>query len=185
MAPSRFDLCLKRVLIHEGGNIDDPQDRGGRTSRGITQEVYDNYRVSKGMRQLDVWEATDGDVRDIYFARYWAPLCCALLPVGLDWVTFDAGVNSGTRRAGKWLQRSLGMAEGDIDGVIGQQTLRYVHDAMAADEVDRVIDRFMEARRDFLANIVLRDPSQARFSRGWGNRCSTVELCALEDRGNG
>jgi lysozyme family protein len=182
MPPSRFDTCLQAVLQHEGGFVDDPVDRGGRTNQGITQGTYDSYRSDRGLNTADVKDITQGEVKDIYFARYWTPLRCAQMPVGLDRALFDAGVNSGTRRAGKWLQVALGLSAADIDGVIGQKTLHYVSDAVTSNDVDQVITRFMEQRRLFLQDLILRDPRQQRFARGWANRCDGVEQCAMEDR---
>ena len=182
MPPSRFDLCLQAVLHHEGGFVDDPVDRGGRTNMGITQGTYDGYRSDRGLNTADVKDITRGEVREIYFDRYWNPMRCGQMPVGLDRVVFDAGVNSGVRRAGKWLQMALGLSAGDIDGVIGQKTLHYVADVVSANDVDRTIDRFMDQRRQFLQDLIVRDPRQQKFARGWENRCCSVHEEAKEDR---
>ncbi len=40
---SNFAASLAFVLQDEGGNDDDPDDHGGRTSRGITQRVWDAW----------------------------------------------------------------------------------------------------------------------------------------------
>jgi lysozyme family protein len=182
MPPSRFEACLSAVLKHEGGFVDDPVDRGGRTNMGITQSVYDAYRAGKGITTADVKEISQGEVRDIYFDKYWSPLRCSQMPIGLDRVVFDAGVNSGTRRSAKWLQLALGLSAADVDGVIGQKTLHYISDAVTSNEVDRVIVRFMDERRKFLQAIVASRPEQARFINGWNNRCTDVEACAMEER---
>ena len=182
MSPSRFDTCLKAVLQHEGGFVDDPVDRGGRTNQGVTQGTYDAYRAKRGLNTNDVKDIIPGEVRDIYLEQYWNPLRCSQMPIGLDRVVFDAGVNSGTRRAGKWLQMALGLSAADVDGIIGQKTLHYISDVVSANEVDRTIDRFMDQRRQFLQAIVMRDPSQQKFARGWENRCCSVHEEAKEDR---
>ncbi len=36
-----LDAALRFVSRWEGGLSDDPNDRGGRTMRGVTQRVYD------------------------------------------------------------------------------------------------------------------------------------------------
>src|SRR5258705_8638798 len=69
-----FDACLKPLLEHEGGNDDDPQDPGGRTSRGIIQSEYDRYRARKGKPKRDVWTADDAEVDEIYQTEYWDAL---------------------------------------------------------------------------------------------------------------
>ena len=45
---SRFQECLKVVLQHEGGKVDNKSDRGGRTAYGITQRVYSDYLTLRG-----------------------------------------------------------------------------------------------------------------------------------------
>jgi lysozyme family protein len=77
---------------------------------------------------------------------------------------------------------ALGLSAADIDGIIGQKTLHYISDVVSANEVDRTIDRFMDQRRQFLQAIVMRDPSQQRFAKGWENRCCAVHEDAKEDR---
>jgi len=44
----------KTVRVFERGNDDDPQDPGGRTSRGIIQREYDKYSDRKGLPRRDV-----------------------------------------------------------------------------------------------------------------------------------
>ena len=38
-----FDEIIEVVLEHEGGYVDDPDDRGGATNWGVTQAVYENF----------------------------------------------------------------------------------------------------------------------------------------------
>ena len=42
----RFPTSVALTLVSEGGNDDDPRDPGGRTSRGITQNEWNNWRAS-------------------------------------------------------------------------------------------------------------------------------------------
>lgn len=180
---SRFDTCLEFVLGKEGGKVDDPTDRGGRTNKGITQSTYDSFRKSKGLASKDVWEIDDSEVKEIYFSSYWNPIKCGQLPAPLDLAVFDAGVNCGTRRSAKWLQSALGLPFADIDGVIGIKTLTYVSDAKIANEIDRVFARFQDLRNTHYKDLVLRDPSQAKFIKGWQNRIVAVNEAA-KDTGN-
>lgn len=179
---SRFDVCLKRVLHHEGGKVDDKLDRGGRTNKGVTQRVYDTYRKNKGLSPNDVWEMADSECRDIYLAGYWIPTCCGSLPIGVDYCVFDTAINSGVRRAGKLLQLAIGMSSGEVDGIIGAGTMRHVQDLISSGEVEQLIPRYIQQRRLFLQSIVERDSTQQRFAKGWANRIDGVEKHAKEDR---
>ena len=95
---SNFKASLDLVLKSEGGNDDDPQDHGGRTSRGITQREYDAWRREKGMLTQDVWKAPDSDIAMIYHDEYWRPWCDGM-PMGVDYLFFDMSVNGGPGRA--------------------------------------------------------------------------------------
>ena len=182
---SRFEICLTRVLKHEGGKVDDPADRGGRTNKGVTQATYDAYRRQHGKSYVDVWLMMDMECRDIYLAQYWIPVGCGALPVGLDYCVFDTAVNSGTRRSGKLLQRALSMPPGEVDGIVGPGTYRHVQDLITSGEVEQLIPRFIQQRRQFLQDLIQRDPSQQRVAKGWENRIVAVENAALGDRCDG
>src|SRR5262245_44452283 len=122
MAASSFDEALRRVLSDEGGNDDDPVDRGGRTSRGVTQGDWDRWRKLHPERNLpaDVWQAPQEDVHLLYKAFYWDAMGCGLLPAGVDYAVFDYGILSGIGRAPKVLQGLLGVL---ADGEIGTETI--------------------------------------------------------------
>ena len=66
-----FDDALAFVLKREGGRVDDPKDRGGRTNRGVTQRVYDRYREQHDLPPADVWDILPAEVKAIYRAGYW------------------------------------------------------------------------------------------------------------------
>lgn len=82
----------------EGGNVDDPADRGGRTSRGVTQRTYDDFRTKKGQAKTDVYLMTEAECDEIYLTRYWMPTDCDQLAIGPDYAAYDYSVNSGVSR---------------------------------------------------------------------------------------
>ena len=75
-------------------------------------------------------DLTVEDVAPIYRKNYWDRMKCDDLPRGLDLCVFDFGVNAGTGRSAKYLQRMIGTT---VDGGIGPNTLRAV--ANYVDEV--------------------------------------------------
>src|SRR6267142_1195348 len=109
---------VAQVLKSEGGNDDDPQDHGGRTSRGITQREYDAWRVEQHWPHLDVWKAPQIDIEAIYHDEYWNPWG-DLMPLGADYMFFDMCVNSGPHEAILLGQRALGVT---ADGRVGAVT---------------------------------------------------------------
>jgi lysozyme family protein len=165
----RFDRAHKIVLKYEGGNDDDPQDPGGRTSRGVIQTRYDQYRKRIGATPKDVWTATDAEIYDIYRIYYWDAMKMDLFPAGVDLCVYDAAVNSGPFQATKWLQRALKV---DDDGVLGPVTM---------DAVQRITDpkaiilSVCEQRLTMLTRL----KHWPRFGKGWSRRVNDVEKQAL------
>src|SRR5688500_6264664 len=111
---NRFEECLKLVLVHEGGYANHPKDPGGATNFGVTQRVYDGYRLKAGVAKRSVKEITKTEVSAIYKRQYWDLIDGDELPAGVDYVVFDGAVNSGCGQSVKWLQRALPEYKGPI-----------------------------------------------------------------------
>jgi lysozyme family protein len=167
MTASNFPASLKLVLQSEGGNDDDPQDHGGRTSRGITQREYDAWRKEKGQPTLDVWQAPENDIDTIYHDEYWAPNYCDLMPAGLDYLFFNNAVLEGSHEATLLLQRSLGVA---ADGRIGPVTRIAILNCNAS----AMITKVSAASAAFYQSL-----NQPRFIKGWLNRVRFAKNQAL------
>lgn len=166
---ANFDKCLAFVLKEEGGNDDDPNDHGGRTSRGITQREWDKFRIIHPDRPEDVWKASDVDIRAIYHDNYWMPHCNSL-PSGLDLEYFDFGVNAGPGQAIKKLQVTLGITP---DGSWGPQTEEAVKALIADKNIGDAINKFSDSREAFYRGLA----QFFRYGKGWTNR---NEACRKE-----
>jgi uncharacterized protein (TIGR02594 family) len=166
-ASQRFSACVALVLHSEGGNVDDPQDPGGRTSRGITQRVWDAWRKAHAGLPADVWQAPQEQVVAIYHQNYWEQLGGDGLPAGVDYCVFDDGVLSGTDHSAKALQRCVGV---DPDGDVGPKTIA------AAEGVDAegLVGRLCDARLAYLRTL----GGWNRFGAGWTNRVQAVRVAA-------
>ena len=169
---SRFDICLERVLKHEGGYVNDSLDRGGRTNLGVTQAVWEEF-VGHPVSESDMRNLTVEKVSKLYKQRYWDRVLAEKLPKGVDYVVFDFAINAGVGRAVKTLQSTVGS---NPDGIIGNQTLARIN-AMDAKEL---VQQYSDARVDFYQGIVARKPDQARFIKGWLNRVEDSRRTALE-----
>lgn len=126
-----WQRAYKVIKVYEGGNVDHPKDPGGRTSRGVTQRVYDAYCVKNDKQKQDVYKASSAEVSEIYHDQYWKVAKCDELPSGVDLVVFDISVNSGPKRAYKILQAALrkrGNTNCPVDGVPGMVTVQAVVD---------------------------------------------------------
>ena len=157
-----WDKAYKWVRESEGGNDDDPNDHGGRTSRGVTQREYNAWRAEHGKASADVWKASEDEIKQIYREGYWEPLGDKL-PTGIDYMFYDMAVNAGPYRATKLLQRSLGVAP---DGRVGPVTRAAIKSA----DPQRLIEKYSQAKRNFYIGL-----GQPRYLHGWLNRVAFVE----------
>lgn len=169
MTAANWPFCLNKILASEGGKVDDPQDPGGRTNKGVTQRVYDAWRHSIGAKPRDVYLMTDSECDAIYHGEYWTPVRGDGLPSGLDYAMVDYAVNSGVARAAMALQSLVGVA---ADGKIGPLTLQ----AVAAASTTDLIERLCANRLSFLQRL----STWPRFGAGWSNRVKAVQSAALK-----
>ncbi len=167
----RFARCLPALLRHEGGYVNHPRDPGGITNLGITLGTARAWR-------LDLDGDGDVDAADmrllkpetaapVYRAGYWLATACDRLPAGVDYMTFDLAVNSGTSRAKRYLQRAAGVAE---DEQIGPKTLAAIERLDPA----AVVDRISDLREAFYRSL----GTFPTFGKGWMRRLNEVEALA-------
>jgi lysozyme family protein len=161
-----FDEALKAILHHEGGYVDHPKDPGGRTNLGCTQRVWEEW-VGHPVDEKAMRGLTPELVAPLYKAKYWDRIKGDELPTGVDYVVFDAAINSGPGRAAKWLQTVVGAVP---DGAIGAGTLAKVAAMPAAD----IVEKYQETRLQFLQSLQTWDT----FGKGWGRRVAEVEDAA-------
>jgi lysozyme family protein len=160
-AGDRFVRAIDRVLIHEGGDANDPRDAGGRTRWGISQKTYPT---------LDIGKLTRADAIALYRRDFWAPIQGDALPSALAFQALDAAVNHGVGRTVRWLQRLTGVK---IDGRLGPVTLAAIR---AADEA-RLIERLLALRLELYAE----HERIAAFGRGWTRRIAANLRYAARD----
>jgi lysozyme family protein len=151
-----FDQAFDRLLGHEGGYSFSPSDPGGETMFGVTARVARANGYSGDMKDLPRDKA-----KEIYRAKYWAPVRADELPEALRFDVFDAAVNSGVGQAVEWLQEAVGT---NPDGAIGPKTL-----AAAAAAGPLAAARFNGARLQFMANLA----TWGAFGRGWARRIAS------------
>lgn len=166
---SSYTNAMKQIRQFEGGYVDHPRDPGGATNFGITQAVYDEYRISKKLAKRSVKQIAESEVDDIYLTRYANKIRYDDLPAGVDFATLDGAINSGVSRGAKWLQGALGVS---ADGVVGAKT---VAAATAADAL-KVIKAIYSKRTGFLRGL----STFSTFGKGWLSRCATGEAFAAK-----
>jgi lysozyme family protein len=163
-----FDSALAAILHHEGGFVNHPSDPGGMTNLGCTKKVWEEW-VGHDVDEKEMRGLTPDKVAPLYKAKYWDRIKGDELPTGVDYIVFDAAINSGPGRAAKWLQQAVGAVP---DGAIGAGTLGKV----AAMPADDIVEKYQQIRLEFLQSL----PTWETFGRGWGRRVQEVQVTAAK-----
>ncbi len=148
MKDENFEKMLRMVLSHEGGYVNNPNDKGGETNKGITHTTYDSYRKNKGLPLRSVKYITDEEVSDIYYNNYYkASGADKINNPKLATYVFDTSVNMGVSRAKDFLDKS----GGDLE-------------------------KFESLRRAKYEEFAKANPKQAEFLQGWQNRVTSTKV---------
>lgn len=164
------------VFAIEGGYVNDPNDSGGATNHGITEQVARDHGYSGAMESLP-----KGMAQDIYIESYikkprYDQVLMLSPAVGTKLV--DAGVNTGPGRASRWFQQSLNdlsragrdYQQITVDGAIGPGTLAAYKSLektrgriKACELTLKLMDSYQAAHYSSLA----KNKAHASFMVGW------------------
>jgi lysozyme family protein len=161
-----WDDSFAAVLKHEGGYVNNPRDPGGRTNLGVTQRAWEAY-LNRDVTETEMRALTPDIVKPFYKAMYWDKIKGDQLPAGVDYATYDLAVNSGTRRAAKYLQEIAGVF---ADGIIGPKSI----DAIEALDPKQTVEVLCDMRLNFLKRLTTFDT----FGKGWSARVAEVKAKA-------
>lgn len=170
MSKDNFDACLREILHHEGGWSNHNKDPGGMTMLGVTKQTYEDW-VGHSVTEAVMRSLTPAKVAPLYQKKFWDVMCCDFLPSGLDLCVFDFGVNAGTNRSSRYLQKLVGAVQ---DGSIGPKTIQAVGSAVKDIGAEKLISNFQASRREFYKRLV----TFQTFGRGWLRRVDEVEKTA-------
>lgn len=149
-----FDDVFERLIGHEGGYVNNPNDPGGETNWGITKATAKVTGYLGSMRQMSREQA-----KLIYKSAYWDRARCDELPVAVAFQYFDAAVNHGAGNAVRFLQRAAGVAD---DGKLGPASLA----AINTTPVNDLLMLFNAERLEFYTKLNTFDS----FGKGWVRR---------------
>ncbi len=156
-----FDTCFDRLLGHEGGYVNDPNDPGGETNWGVSKRSYPD---------VDIRALTREGAKAIYRRDFYDRVNAARLPSSVVYQLFDFAVNSGPETAVRYLQRSIGVAD---DGHWGPKSTAV---AASTSENDMLLGLNAE-RLDFMTRL----SNWPHASRGWARRIAGNLRLAKQD----
>lgn len=163
-ADAAAGLCETKEQKKATGYVNDPDDAGGETKYGVAKNANTD---------LDIKAMTWEDAKAVYYKRYWLAGSCDKMPSRLAVLHFDGCVNHGVKKAGMFLQRSVGATP---DGAIGPATLAKVTVSSELDACAKICD----TRAQFYRDIVANKPTQAKFLNGWLRRINEMRTFVLD-----
>ena len=150
----------------EGGYINDPDDSGGATNKGVTLATFRQF-YGKDKTAEDLKKLTDAQWLYIFLNGYWDKMKAsqiknqAIANIVVDWAWA-----SGPGTATKCIQDILGV---DVDGIVGPKTLQAINTAPQ----NSLFDKIKSARIKFVERLAELRPKDKKFLNGWENRINS------------
>lgn len=163
---------VPHILKFEGGYVNDPDDLGGHTCKGVTMRTYKLYRQRKKLPAPTIEglkNISDEEFADILKSMYW-DACRAdyIESQSVANAIVDWAWNSGTVTASKEVQKVLGVA---ADGIIGNITLAAINSRSPLS----LFGAIQAARLAYLERICIARPANRKFENGWTRRVKSLQ----------
>ena len=163
---------VPHILKWEGGFVNDPDDLGGATNKGVTFKTYKLYRNRKGLpipSVGDLKRLSNDEFTDILKTMFWD--ACRTDEINSQSVAnaiVDWAWHSGTTTAAKEIQRVLGVK---ADGIIGNITLSAINSQSPLP----LFGKIKAARVKYIERICKSRPVNQKYYRGWMNRINDLQ----------
>ena len=189
---ANFDRAFMKTMGHEGGYVNDPNDAGGETYRGISRRYHPSWEgwkiIDETRPNIDA-DRLDNPVKDFYKKMYWDVNLLDNFPQSIANEMFDTGVNMGIGRAAKYLQECLNYLNRNetlfrdlvVDGDIGPATMNALNSISSGDlEILLVMLNVCQGRH--YMEYMKKSPTQEKYARGWFKRVEIIkdEICKPE-----
>lgn len=168
---ANFNEALEKVLKYEGGYVNDPDDPGGETYKGIARKMNPDWvgwpRVDylKSLKiDLDLDSNLHDMISDFYKVNYWNKVHGDKIDKqNVAESIFDFAVNAGISTSSKLAQITVGA---NPDGVIGEQSVKMINSF----DSELFLANFTLAKIARYINIVKKRPTSHKFFYGWIRR---------------
>ena len=168
---AEFKISFQKTLTHEGGHVNDPDDLGKETYKGISRANHKNW---SGWSCIDKYKANSGfpsildkdielqkQVELFYLYEFWLPLKADQIQnqISADSI-FDFAVNSGIKTTVLIVQSVIGTK---ADGIIGEKTLQKLNSL----DFGYFQPAFTVAKISHYLAIIKKRPTNKKYLYGW------------------
>ena len=155
------------ILKWEGGYVNDKDDLGGATNKGVTLATFRSV-YGQGKTANDLRNMTDQQWETIFKKHFWdkwradeiEDQSVANILVDWLWASGSYGI--------KIPQRMLGVS---VDGIVGAKTIAAVN----AKDGKQFFKEIRQERVDFVDRICTSRPQNKKFRKGWLNRINSLK----------
>lgn len=162
-----FDKAVITVLKHEGGYVDNPNDPGGATRYGISQEMLTEEKIPFKPEEITIPIA-----KRLYKERYWDRMNLQdIESQELATILLDMGVLMGPYSVVKTLQGVLNVSQ---DGVIGPKTIEQSNRAMSSSYSRMLLTGLIKSLQIHFIRLVRDNPKLMEFLEGWIRRTHSL-----------
>jgi len=158
----------KEIVAREGGFVNDPDDPGGATNRGVTLGTLQRLGLDLNrdgvVSERDLRALTADQAAEIYVKHYFEAPQIDKLPQAVQASVFDMQVNAGANaiRILQELLNRMGQAV-TVDGALGPQTIAAAR-AAAAPDPQLFADAYGIARRNYYYDLADRRPQSRKYT---------------------
>lgn len=164
---AKAEKLIPKLLRWEGGFVNDPDDAGGATNKGVTIATFRKfYGEDATIEQLK--RITDDQWMHIFKVGYWDKYKAddikdqSIANLCVDWL-YNSGIT-----AIKRVQKIVGVVD---DGIVGPKTIEAINTKASRS----LFYQIRAARIAFVETIARNKPSQRKFLQGWKNRILSFE----------
>lgn len=174
-----FNRCYDFLLKNEGGYVNDPDDSGGETYKGVSRNNFPNWagwqiidrakQDPEFPKNLKLNCDLDQMIRTFYKTQFWDKMNLDLI-VNENTILqlFDMGINAHYKTA---IRIAQDICKTKRDGILGVKT---------AFEINHhgfnFTNMYINARVAWYKNLVERKPKYKKFLDGWIKRAQTTKF---------
>lgn len=166
-----FDTAFDRLIGHEQGYSNDPNDPGGETNWGVTWPTLRDAIAAKIVPATATIKSLKREQSKLIYQKlFWERIKADRLVDGVAFQAFDFAVNSSIETAVRYLQRAVGVADDGVWGPVSQKA------ADSCSESD-VIMKLNAERLDFMTRL----KNWPFHGKGWARRIAQNLRYGAED----
>jgi len=168
---AEFNISFQKTLNHEGVHVNDPDDLGKETYKGISRanhskwsgwSIIDNHKNKPDFPMiLEKDNVLQKDVEVFYWTYFWLPIkAYKIANQTMADSIFDFAVNSGIKTTVLIVQSVVGTK---MDGIIGEQTLQKLNSL----DFGYFQPAFTVAKISHYISIIKKRPVNKKYLYGW------------------